>query len=531
MPSGIRKLFAALVGALLLAGCGAATAPPHPQASPLADLVGSNGLYVSAETFATVRSSVSVTDTVYDELTLKMAGKSVPEPWKTSAGATALSDFAHQHPVWGPWFVYMAEQATGKTSGLLNAQSVLPTFNETGYFSEPGDKTVDTAGEVAETQAALQVLAGSGLHLPAHDAELADHWLLAQSTRIQYPVQACNLAKTFASLAAPTPPGVAAYADNWMASHATTGLQDITALSDAYGATCAGKPSDETRRQLTAVLAPYVDRPGESTSLQRYQLAQTWLALGNDASRLTALAAIAQADLDSRGLAHGHSTLMGGLLPTYFATAIEQRLGRGTSPAEEAAVSKALASVNPAMDPIDYLAATATLCENHTCHVDQSAVNKAVSTLPRHIGEHDVETYVDAALILGTLRMKYPEVTIGDFDKSTDQGFFGLLLLARAGSDAANKELGTAEITAVWRAHGDSWGLREINTMVLLLQSRHSLSHEMSRVIRDRYVRSRGCAGLSVLYSTDVGRSDSSCDLSTTLDAIEAFGYVSQLGL
>ncbi|MEV4561482.1 hypothetical protein AB0K51_31485 [Kitasatospora sp. NPDC049285] len=523
----MRKPFAALVGALLLAGCGAAKAPPPPEASPLSDLVGGNGLYVSAQTFATVHSSASVTDTVYDELTLKMAGKPVPDPWKTPAGATAFSDFARQHPVWGPWFISMAEQATGKTSGLLNAQSVLPMFTEAGYFSEPGDKPADTAGETAETQAALQVLAGSGLHLPAHDAELADHWLLTQATQIQYPVQACNLAKTFSSLPAPTPPSVAAYADNWMASHPTTGLKDITALADTYGATCAGKPSDETRRQLTTALAPYIDRPGQSTSLQRYQLTQTWLALGNDASRLTALSAVAQSDLDSRGLARGKSTLSGGLLPTYFATTIEQRLGHGTNPANETAVSKALASVNPGTDPIDYLAATATLCEIRACHVDQSAVSKAVSALPRHIGQDDVETYVDAAEILGTLRMKYPAVTIDDFDKSTDMGFFGLLLLARAGSDAADKQLSTAEITAAWRAHGDSWGLREINAMVLLLQSRHSLNPEMSGAIRERYDRSRGCAGLSVLYATDASSTDPGCDLSTTLDAIEAVGYVS----
>jgi len=527
MAPRIRKTSAALVGALLLAGCGAAEAPPQPEVPPLADLVGSNGLYVSAETFATVRSSVSVSDTVYDDLTLKLAGKSVSAPWKTSAGAAALADFARQHPVWGQWFIYTAEQAAGESSGLLDARSVLPMFREAGYFAEPGDDAVDAEGEVAETQAALQVLAGSGLRLPDHDAELAGQWLVTQASRIRYPVQACTLAQAFTSLTKPAPSAIAAYANNWMASHATAGLNELTALSDTYGAACAGKPPDATRKQLTTALAPYLDRPGQSTSLQRFQLAQTWLALGNDARRLTALAAVAQSDLDRRGLAGGKSTLTGGLLPTYFATTIEHRLGRGTSPAVETAVSRALASVDPGTHPVDYLAATATLCEIQACQVVQPAVGKALSALPRHIGEHDVQTYVDSAQMLDTLRMKYPEVTIGDFDKGTELGFFGLLLLARAGSDAADQQLSTAEVTAAWRAHGDSWDLREINAMVLLLQSRHALAREISDAVRDRYSRSRGCAGLEVLYATDASGNDSGCDLSATLDAIEAVGYIS----
>ncbi|WP_018685514.1 hypothetical protein [Actinokineospora enzanensis] len=470
-----------------------------------------------------MRSAVSVSDTVYDDLTLKLAGSPVPAPWRTSTGAAALDDFARQHPVWGQWFIAMAEQAAGASSGRLDARSVLPMFREAGYFSEPGENSADAAGEVAETQAALQVLAGSGLHLPDHDAELVDQWLVTQASRIRYPVQACTLAKAFTSLATPAPPGIAAYANDWMAAHATTGLNEVTALSDTYGAVCAGTPSDETRKQLTVALTPYVDRPGQSTSLQRFQLAQTWLALGNDASRLTALAAIARSDLGDRGLAGGKSTLAGGLLPTYFATKIERRSGHGTDPAVETAVSQA--SVDPATDPVDYLAATATLCEIRACHLDQTAVDKAVSALPRHIDEHDVQTYVDSAGILGSLRMRYPEVTIGDFDKGTETGFFGLLLLARAGSEAADRQLSTAEITAAWRAHGDSWDLREINAMVLLLQSRHSLDPGMSDAVRDRYDRSRGCAGLDVLYATDAG-TDSGCDLSATLDAIEAVGYL-----
>lgn len=75
-------------------------------------------------------------------------------------------------------------------------------------------------------------------------------------------------------------------------------------------------------------------------------------------------------------------------------------------------------------------------------------MKKAAPALPRHIGEPEVQTYVDSADILGTLGMKY-------------------------------------------------------------------------------HARSRGCAGMSVLYAVDADSKDSGGDLSATLDGMEAAGYVS----
>lgn len=520
----VRAVAAALTLGIVTSGCASSSQPPV-DAAPLHAMLGQNGLYVSAESYSETSNDVSIIDTVYDDLTLHNAGTTAPA-WQSPVAATKLAEFAAKNPIWGQWFTSQAQHTGAQPALRVDTATISGAYQPAGFYSDTTQQAGDPVADTASTWAAVQALAGSGTRIPTATRTALTHWLTARSAHISFPIQACQLAQSLTALGSPLPLALANYGPSWLATHPAATISDMTALADLYGATCAATAAhtlpQATTTRLTAVTTPYLT--GRSyTALQRYYLTGIWRALGQDRRPLATLADSARTELGPQGAAHAHTTLTGGLMPTFLAVEIEKTADTYLDTPRIPAVVKALADTNPTSDPLDYLAGSATLCELHACAGgNASKIASALTHLPRAITVYNIDDYATARRLLQILGGTYPAVTFEHFDTSNPAGLHALIMATGfAPGDGSTQPLPTSTLVTGLRqgtAPFDDPTTR--STALDILAARHALDPTTVRAVRNAIGHLSACADMPQLSTVQATGQAPQCDLAATMETL-----------
>ena len=497
-----------------------------PLDAELESLRAQNGLYFHPVLLNQVFPSIETS--AYDFSVLKLAGRPPASPW-SDAEATRLGRQAiDANPVWGPWYLYLIDRATGTRFPGDIATSVLGSYKPAGYFGERTMNPGDAVSQIAATEAALEVIISNNISLSSEQRSTLVAWLGAHAVGFPNPYVACNMSRSLSMLGLPQPATLSAYVNGWWNAIGSrrgqpNTLQDVLDLS---GFACllraSGRSNDARAAVVKSQVLPALSQPGDA--FVDFYLATAWADLSGDPSALTVLASTAAVDLTASGLAAGPVVRLGTIESTYYVTEI-RRLAGLTHPDALLATELRNADTDPAglHTPLSELMAARVLFDigQPDVEIKAAAVNDARLDVSARVTQAHAATWGDEERLLAQLGVQARPAPVVPWDSRGAEGRLTAWIVLGHPLDVANPDglfaTELAAIPATLSQPGSSLTMKELNAGVAALQAHGQTDQVPVAAVRVALEGMRGCAGLPDLYRAAAGATD--CDLAATYEA------------